>query len=384
MIPKKYLPEDRLRQKIVQGSPELRQLAAQLEQAYVNKERSAQVAERQRQRQEEERERQYENDILEQERINNIKAENDEIRDDNIRRLRYQKELDDQLQMIQEERNKIFKQFLEEKSMIDSIIARIHAENEQNMIRKFEEKKQNQEHIQNFIQSQQVWRSREEEKVAKEEENIKRFLSLKEARDLEIMKREQEQRLIKNDKVLKLAEEMSIQEKEKEERENILFELQQITREEEDRRKDEAELEREIKKKIDLREANILANQFRNERLIKEKNEEEAWKQKMMEKFAEDDKIEQMNAQKRRMKKEEHKRCVAELLQQRKDKKAEEKERELDITMNMAREQEKHRALLEEEKKRILSQHLEKLRGHIPRGIISQADLNEITEELNL
>ena len=29
------------------------------------------------------------------------------------------------------------------------------------------------------------------------------------------------------------------------------------------RRKDEAELEREIKKKIDLREANILANQFR-------------------------------------------------------------------------------------------------------------------------
>ena len=55
MFPKKYLPEDRMRQRVcqvsrqhggnhsVQGSPELRALAAKLEQAYINKERSAQV-----------------------------------------------------------------------------------------------------------------------------------------------------------------------------------------------------------------------------------------------------------------------------------------------------------------------------------------------------
>ena len=39
----------------------------------------------------------------------------------------------------------------------------------------------------------------------------------------------------------------------------------------------------------------------------------------MMEKFAEDDRIEQMNAQKRRMKQQEHKRAVEELIQHRRD-----------------------------------------------------------------
>ena len=38
-----------------------------------------------------------------------------------------------------------------------------------------------------------------------------------------------------------------------------------------------------------------------------------------MEKFAEDDRIEQMNAQKRRMKQLEHKRAVEELIQNRRD-----------------------------------------------------------------
>ena len=61
MFPKKYLPEDRLRQRVCQvnnrknelslltsiclkSSPELRALASKLELAYINKERAAQVS----------------------------------------------------------------------------------------------------------------------------------------------------------------------------------------------------------------------------------------------------------------------------------------------------------------------------------------------------
>ena len=49
--------------------------------------------------------------------------------------VRYQKELDDQMQLLQEEQAKIFDQFLKEKQMIDNIVAKIQQENEINTLR---------------------------------------------------------------------------------------------------------------------------------------------------------------------------------------------------------------------------------------------------------
>lgn len=48
-----------------------------------------------------------------------------------------------------------------------------------------------------------------------------------------------------------------------------------------------------------------------------EKDEEEAFRKMMLAKFAEDDRIEQMNAQKRRMKQLEHRREVEKLIEER-------------------------------------------------------------------
>lgn len=57
---------------------------------------------------------------------------------------------------------------------------------------------------------------------------------------------------------------------------------------------------------------------FKKMRRQAEKEEEEAFRKIMMAKFAEDDRIEQMNAQKRRMKQLEHKREVEKLIEDRK------------------------------------------------------------------
>lgn len=56
---------------------------------------------------------------------------------------------------------------------------------------------------------------------------------------------------------------------------------------------------------------------FKEMRRQAEKEEEEAFRKMMMAKFAEDDRIEQMNAQKRRMKQLEHKREVEKLIEDR-------------------------------------------------------------------
>lgn len=56
---------------------------------------------------------------------------------------------------------------------------------------------------------------------------------------------------------------------------------------------------------------------FKEMRRQAEKEEEETFRKMMMAKFAEDDRIEQMNAQKRRMKQLEHKREVERLIEDR-------------------------------------------------------------------
>ncbi|XP_023340033.1 meiosis-specific nuclear structural protein 1 [Eurytemora carolleeae] len=383
-LKRKYLPEDRIRQKIVQGSLELRTLASQLEQAYINKERAAQLAEKRAQQQIEENERRFENEEKEKERLNNLEKEKQEIRDDALRRLRYQKELDEQLKLIQEERNKIFNQFIAEKEMIDSIVTRIHQENQEQRLRKLREKVDQQTSIQEYLESNQVWRERENQRTEKENRMIKMFLEEKERRDKRNQEMETERRQLKNQTVLKLSEQIRIKEEEKLERERLLLELLQFRNQEKDRLREEQEIEDDIRRRVNLRESNILAAQYRKDKERREEEEDERWKEKMMQKFAEDDKLEQMNEQRRRMKREEHKRAIQEILQDKQRRRMEEAEKNIALRAEQEDEERRQRSILEEERRRMLQEHIQKLEGYIPKGVLTQSDLNLLGEQLNL
>ena len=185
MFPKKYLPEDRLRQKICHSSPELRALAAKLEQAYINKERAAQIAEKNLQQKLEEKKRQEEiQDMLEEKQYLED-LERKEILDDQISKIRYQQQLDEQMRIREEEKIKIYKQFLKEKEQIDEIVRKIKRENEDAVVKKMEQKMATNQQIREFKNSQVVWREIEERKILEENEQIKKFIAQKENRDNE-------------------------------------------------------------------------------------------------------------------------------------------------------------------------------------------------------
>ena len=76
-------------------------------------------------------------------------------------------------------------------------------------------------------------------------------------------------------------------------------------------------MEKRIRQRLELQQTCQEQIAFKEMRRQAEKVEEEAFRQMMMAKFAEDDHIEQMNAQKRRMKQLEHKRAVEKLLEDR-------------------------------------------------------------------
>ena len=87
----------------------------------------------------------------------------------------------------------------------------------------------------------------------------------------------------------------------------------------------------------------------------------------MLAKFAEDDRIEQMNAQKRRMKQLEHKRAVEQLLTDRRAQFAAEREREIEERQEAAKMEAFKRQLIEEERQKLLRQHAQKLLGYLPK-----------------
>ena len=87
----------------------------------------------------------------------------------------------------------------------------------------------------------------------------------------------------------------------------------------------------------------------------------------MLAKFAEDDRIEQMNANKRRMKQQEHKRAVEKLIEDRKAQFAADREREVAERREEERMEAFRRQIVEEERQKLLREHAMKLLGYLPK-----------------
>ncbi len=130
------------------------------------------------------------------------------------------------------------------------------------------------------------------------------------------------------------------------------------------------EFERKIRQRLDLQQEHKEQVQFKAMREEAERREEESIKQQMLQKFALDDKIEQMNAQKRRMKQLEHKRQVEELLEDRRHRLNQERQRELNERIESDKLENYKRQIIEEERAKLLKEHAVKLLGFLPKGVI--------------
>lgn len=87
----------------------------------------------------------------------------------------------------------------------------------------------------------------------------------------------------------------------------------------------------------------------------------------MMEKFANDEKLEQMNAQKRRMKQLEHKKAVDELIVERQRLIQKEEEMEVELRRREAELEKYKQEVIEQERQRLLREHAARLLGYLPK-----------------
>lgn len=111
------------------------------------------------------------------------------------------------------------------------------------------------------------------------------------------------------------------------------------------------------------------------QRMLQEDTE---FRDAMMEKFARDDRIEQMTAQKRRMKSLEHGREVAAMMEERKTRQLHEIQQKQNEHKEMIAMEEARRDQIEAERRRILAEFAaeDDMAGHVPKGVIRDDDLS--------
>lgn len=110
----------------------------------------------------------------------------------------------------------------------------------------------------------------------------------------------------------------------------------------------------------------------------READEERQFKEDQLKLWAERDRIDQMTNEKRRLKLMEHRRAIQELLEDRKRQRADQV-KELMRQQSMFEQQEKRRQeIIEEERIKLLKEHVTALLGFLPPGVLRESDREHI------
>ncbi|CAL1604068.1 unnamed protein product [Knipowitschia caucasica] len=178
-----------------------------------------------------------------------------------------------------------------------------------------------------------------------------------------------------------LSEKIDKERQQREDMERVREELYLEEQQEANRQREILEMEKKIRQRLMMQQTCQQQMAFKEVQRQAEREEEEAFRKIMLVKFAEDDRIEQMNAQKRRMKQLEHKREVEKLIEERRRQHEADKEF---VAKEQALEEEREALrmkIIEEERQKLLKRHAKQLLGYLPKGLLRVDDLAHLDED---
>lgn len=374
--------DERIRRQVRENSLELRELETKLRDAYTAKEQKAQMAERQA--------KDYDEAVREAEITNRMKLETERAEELDKKKeeeryadqIRYQQDLERQMEEIEKKKQEAYEEFLKEKLMVDEVVRKLHEEDQREVEEKLQKVATMKNFIEEFVQARAKWKQQEKDKMEEENKRIAKFA---------LEQRERESRRLASkkealDRGAQLLQELTLkmmaERDAREEMENAILDLAEEEKELEARKKEREDFENRVRQRLSMQRAYRDAMETKIAKSNAEREEEEEMRNIMMAKFAEDDRIEQMNAQKRRLKQQEHKRQVEKMIMERRSK------HEMDKAEEMAAYQahldmEKERlAIVEEERQKLIQKHAEKLLGFLPRGVLrDQMDVERLGGE---
>ncbi|GMH38150.1 hypothetical protein BSKO_06034 [Bryopsis sp. KO-2023] len=371
-LSKQYIEQQRKErevQSLREQSEELRELAEKIRAARVNKERHLQKQERAMIAR---REEQYKHlfdkrmeddrrDALEKERLYSLKK-----REDN---LKSRKVLEDQMQEKEAAKRNAQLEYDKEKILIDEVVRRIEEEDALEAEIKRSKQEDTKAFIRRFLEERQIQHQEKLDQERAEDMRIARYLDG--VRERESAERARKQAV--QDEADRIYDRLCREKQEEERRREEEAGLLAILREEEAEQKRKMEVQEKKRKDELARQEMIRQNEIqmrlKAERDLARKAEEDEFRQRMLEKFAEDDRIDQLNAQRRRLKQMDHRREVDRLVAEKRAMYEELKRKEAEEEESRRREEDRKAAIIEYERQKLLEEAAG-LHAYLPKGVI--------------
>lgn len=288
--------------------------------------------------------------------------------------------LEEQMQEKQDALKLAEDEYARERAMVDEVVRRIQEEDYAEEQLRRQKQDETKAYIAKFLEEKDAERKNKILAAQAEERKIQEHWEKVREREAHEADRKAQAKEVADRMYEKVKREMEEENRRREEEENLINMLQQEELEAKRREQEEAR-RRKIEAQIaDMKRANEEQKRLKELREQQYQAEEEEYRRQLMAKFAEEDRIEQMNAQKRRMRLLEHQRAVQGMIEDKRRMYMEQKARdEADIAAQRL-EDERKLALVEQERRKLLAEAAE-LRDYLPRGVLrDQNDLDYVNQ----
>merc|ERR1711920_557774 len=237
-----------------------------------------------------------------------------------------------------------------------------------------EKKKESREMLQQFMKEQKAQQIAQEKAEQDENDRIEAYARDKRARE-EKLAREKEEAEREKTKILNaMLGKMEKASKDAEELELLRCDLHTEELEAESRRREELQVRKKLEDKEEMKNAYLFQMKMKEEKAAAAREEEDKIRAALLKKFAEDDRIEQMNENKRRLKVEAHKREAQRLIELRREKYEQERENEREAEAALREQESKRQVVIEEERRRLIAEHAAELRDFLPKNTLESKD----------
>lgn len=257
-----------------------------------------------------------------------------------------------------------------ERQQLEAMAAQIAAEDEAARADRRRKKEATRDYVRAFLVEREDLRLRQRQLEEEEDRKIAAYRAAVEARTAGIAakkkaKADEEARIF-----ARLAEEAAEARAKREAMDELISRLHFEEEEEKRRRQAEDKRRKQEQAKLDMIAANQQQQAIKAARLDRERVEEEAFRAFMLAKFADDDRVEQMNAQRRRMRMLEHKKEVERLAAIKRAMFEEQREREARALAGERAREAEVAAVVEQERLRMLREHATRLVEFLPKGVL--------------
>lgn len=368
------LRESMDKRRICDGSEELRALKERLHMAKVNKERSQQLLEIEVRKHGDRLHEQAIAEFMENERLEHIELEHKLNIEKGKQRERVKHINQQQIAMKEASREEAMQEYLKEKDQVEELVNKIAREDEDEHNVREEKKKESREMLQQFMKEQKANQVAQERAEQEENEAIEAYARDKRAREEKLAAEKAEAEREKTKILNAMLGKMEKASKDAEELELLRNDLCTEELEAESRRREELQVRKKLEDKEEMKNAYLFQMKMKEEKAAAARQDEEQIRAQLLKKFAEDDRLEQMSENKRRMKVEAHKREAQRLIELRREKYEQERESERSAGDALRDQESKRQVVIEEERRRLIAEHAGELKNFLPKYTLESQD----------